>query len=64
MTYSFSCPAPDCGQTMTVQAQSEEEAIDKLMMMGAEHGKEVHPDMPQQSHEEAHAMVRNGMKQD
>lgn len=42
--YSFKCPA--CGAVMTVDAESNDEAVNKIMDKGAEHMKEVHPGMP------------------
>lgn len=47
MTYTFKCPA--CDHTLDVEANNDNEAVDKLMAAGGEHMKEVHPDMPADS---------------
>jgi len=62
MKYSFTCPAPNCGHTMKVEAENEDQAVEMLLMEGDKHGKEVHPNLPQQTPEEAQTMVRVGMK--
>lgn len=62
MKYSFTCPAPNCGHTMEVEAENEDQAISLLLQAGGEHGQEAHPNMPQQSPEDATNMVRVGMK--
>jgi hypothetical protein len=64
MMFSFTCPAVDCGQTMTVEANTREEAIDKLLVLGAEHGRQVHPNMQAQTPEQAKSMVSGGMVQE
>ena len=61
MKYAFTCPAPGCGHTMTVDAATEDEALQKLLVEGDKHGKAVHPDM-KLTPDEATAMVRVGMK--
>lgn len=62
--YMFTCPAPGCGHTMNVDAANEDEALEKLLVLGDEHGKTVHPQIPQMSPEDAKTMVRVGMKRD
>ena len=62
MQYSFTCPAPNCGHTMSTEAANEDEALVKLLTLGDEHGNTVHPNMPKQSPEDAKEMVRVGMK--
>ena len=62
MKYSFTCPFPGCGHTMTVDAQNDDQAIEKLLVEGDKHGKAVHPNLPQQPLEQAQTMVRVGMK--
>jgi len=41
--YTFKCPA--CQKPMIVEAENDEEAVNKLMAEGKKHGEEVHPDM-------------------
>ena len=62
MNYSFTCPAPGCGHTMTVEAESDDQALEKLLVEGGKHGQTVHPTMPHQTLEEATTMVRVGMR--
>ena len=45
MRYLFVCPVPGCGHEVKAQANSDEDAIKKIMMAGADHAKKVHPDM-------------------
>jgi predicted small metal-binding protein len=40
--YSFKCPAP-CNQEIKVDAQNDDEAVNKLMTAGKAHAKEAHP---------------------
>lgn len=62
MQYSFTCPAPGCGHTMEVEAENDDEAMGKLLVAGDEHGKQVHPNIPQMPEEQAKEMVRVGMR--
>lgn len=59
MTYSFQCK---CGQTLSVDAENDDEALDKLMGVGADHMAAVHPNDPPMSDEEMKNMLRAGMK--
>ena len=59
MTYSFQC---QCGQTLSVDAQNDDEALGKLMDVGADHMPAVHPNAPPMSDEEMKNMLRSGMK--
>lgn len=45
MKYSFTCPIAGCKHTMTVEAQSSDEAIDKLTEKAKEHLSTTHPDV-------------------
>lgn len=53
MKYTYKCPA--CDAPISVDAASDEEAVDKLMAAGATHGKEKKHDM---------SMSENQMKED
>ncbi|TSC73078.1 MAG: hypothetical protein G01um101438_101 [Parcubacteria group bacterium Gr01-1014_38] len=59
MTYSFQC---QCGQTLSVDAENDDEALDKLMDVGPDHMAAVHPNAPPMSDEEMKNMLRSGMK--
>lgn len=59
MTYMFQC---QCGKTLTVDAENDDEALDKLMSVGADHMAEVHADAPTMSDEEMKNMLRSEMK--
>lgn len=59
MTYSFQC---QCGKMLTVEAESDDAALDQLMSVGADHMAEVHADAPPMSDEEMKNMLRSGMK--
>jgi predicted small metal-binding protein len=61
MKYAFSCPSP-CNYTINVEAQSDEEAIGKIVAAGKVHAKEAHPDMPPMTEQEMKQMVRTGMR--
>lgn len=60
MKYTFKCPA--CGHVVEVEAENDDDAVMKLNEKGAEHAKQVHPDMPPTSEEEMTAMVKKGMQ--
>lgn len=61
MKYSFTCPAP-CNYEIKVDANSDDEAVNKILAEGAKHAKTAHPDMPPPGEEQARAMVRTRMK--
>lgn len=44
MQFSFTCPIEGCGQKMTVDATSREEATEKLTDVAKGHVVSVHPD--------------------
>lgn len=62
MMYSFTCPAPGCGHITTVEANTDDDAVDKFMTAGGEHAKTAHPAMPMMPEEQMRQMVRTGMK--
>ena len=45
MKYSFKCPAP-CDYEIKVDAQNDDEAINKFMAAGNVHVKDAHSNMP------------------
>jgi predicted small metal-binding protein len=59
--YSFKCPAP-CNQEIKVDAQNDDEAVNKLMAAGKAHAKEAHPKMPPMPDEQMKSMLKSGMK--
>jgi hypothetical protein len=61
MKYSFKCPAP-CNHEIKVDAQNDEEAMNKLMAAGKVHAKEKHSDMPAMSEQQMKDMLKTGMK--
>jgi predicted aldo/keto reductase-like oxidoreductase len=61
MKYSFKCPAP-CNHQIKVDAQNDNEAVDKIMAAGKVHAKAAHPDMPQRSEKQMKDMLKAGMK--
>ncbi|HLB51831.1 hypothetical protein A3F07_04325 [candidate division WWE3 bacterium RIFCSPHIGHO2_12_FULL_38_15] len=61
MQYLFVCPMPNCGHEVVVEAASDEDAVQKIMMAGAEHAKNVHPNMPVNENEMLE-MVKTQMK--
>ena len=61
MKYSLSCPPP-CSHKINVDAQSDDEGIDKIVEKAKEHVKDAHPDMPPMSDSEMKEMVRSSMQ--
>jgi predicted small metal-binding protein len=61
MKYSFQCPAP-CNYEIKVDAQTDDEAMNKIMAAGQVHAKEAHPDMPSMSEQQMKDMLKAGMK--
>ena len=59
MKYSFKCPV--CGHVVTVEAQSDDEAVEKINEEGKVHGAQVHPEMPAVPDDQMKQMVREGM---
>ena len=62
MQYSFTCSQGHDPQTFTVDAENEDEAVEKLMEQTQSHLTEKHSDMPSMSPEEAKNMIRSGLK--
>ena len=60
MEYSCQCPPP-CTYEIKVEANNDDEAVEKIMQAGAAHVKEAHSDM-KISEEQMRSMVRSNMK--
>lgn len=45
MQYSFACPLEGCKHIMTVEAQNDDEAVEKLTEQAREHLMLAHPDV-------------------
>ena len=60
MEYSLQCPSP-CNYEIKVEANNDDEAVEKIMRAGAAHVKEAHSDM-KISEEQMRSMVRSNMK--
>ena len=60
MKYSCQCPPP-CTYEIKVEANNDDEAVEKIMKAGAAHIKEAHSDM-KISEAEMRSMVRSNMK--
>jgi len=61
MKYSLTCPAP-CNHAINVDAQSDEEAIGKIVEAGKIHAKEAHPDMLSMTDDQMKGLVRSEMR--
>jgi predicted small metal-binding protein len=61
MKYSFKCPAP-CNYEIKVDAQTDDDAMNKIMAAGQVHVRESHPDMPSMSEQQMKDMLKAGMK--
>lgn len=62
--YNFKCPA--CGAVMSVDAENDNDAVNKLMAKGGEHMKEAHPGIPMDPNMDKmvrEQMVRGEMEQ-
>jgi hypothetical protein len=60
MEYFLKCPSP-CNYEIKVEANSDDEAVDKIMQAGLAHKNEAHSDM-KISDEQMRIMVRSNMK--
>lgn len=60
MKYSLTCPA--CSQDVVVEAATDKEAFDKILVEGKTHGEKYHADMPPMPEEQMKELVRTGMK--
>ena len=61
MKYTFTCPAP-CKYEIKVDANSDGEAVDKIMAEGIKHAKTDHPDMPPMTEGQMKSVILTGMK--
>lgn len=62
MKYSFKCPA--CEHMITVDAMSDDEAVNKIMQEGASHMKTTHPELPPTPDDQMRQMVQSQMKKE
>ncbi|MDO8269141.1 MAG: hypothetical protein Q7T54_00535 [Candidatus Levybacteria bacterium] len=60
MQYSFTCPLEGCGQKITVEAESHDEAAVKLASDAREHLGMIHPEL-QKTDEQVHSDVESLM---
>ena len=60
MKYSFTCPA--CNQSVTVDAETDQEAIEKIIEEGKDHAAKVHPELGPLSEDQMRAFVQVGLK--
>lgn len=63
MRYSFTCPIAGCAHVMSVDAQSESEAVDKLSEVAADHLKDTHPEL-KKTDEQIRDDVRSNLVQE
>ena len=61
MKYSYSCPL--CKESLTVDADSEEKALDLIFTQGKAHAKEAHPGFPVPD-DMLRLMIKDGMKKE
>jgi len=62
MKYSLKCPL--CSQSLTIEADNDEAALERFMEEGQNHMKEHHPQVPAMPEEQMKAMIRFGMKKE
>lgn len=60
MPYSMKCPL--CSQSLTIDAETDEDALEKIMKEAKTHVAENHPNFVSLPEEQIKAMVRAGMK--
>ena len=58
--YYLICPV--CNQSIFAEADTDEEAVDKLAIEGKDHEAKFHSDMSPVKDEDMKAMIRTGMK--
>ena len=64
MTYSFTCEQGHEPVTLTVEAENDEEALQKLMAEAAPHLQSAHPEMANMPEEDAkNIILSNWVKQ-
>jgi hypothetical protein len=61
MSYSFTCPSP-CNYEVKVEAKDDDQAVEKILMAGEIHRKQVHPELPPLSEGQMASFVRSGMR--
>ncbi len=61
MTYTFTCDQGHEPQVFTVDAENDDEAVEKIAEATKTHVGESHPEMASVSPEEAMNMIRNKM---
>jgi predicted small metal-binding protein len=61
MKYSFKCPAP-CNYEIKVDAQNDDDAMNKFIAAGKVHAKEAHPNTTPMSEQKMKDMFKAGMK--
>jgi len=60
MKYFLKCPL--CSQSLTIDADTDDDAVERFMAEGKAHTEEHHPNMPAMPEEQVKAMIRFGMK--
>ncbi|MBC8357978.1 MAG: hypothetical protein ISS41_00950 [Candidatus Aminicenantes bacterium] len=60
MKYSLKCPL--CNQSLTIDAETENDAVEKFLSEGKVHTKKHHPNIPAMPEEQMKTMIRFGMK--
>jgi hypothetical protein len=60
MKYAFTCPVAGCKHTMTVDAQNDAEALEKLSLEAKEHVAMIHPQL-EKTDEQIRRDVKKGM---
>ncbi len=62
MNYSLKCPL--CSQSITIDAESDDAAVERLLTEGKDHMKKHHPQLPAMADDQMKAMIRLGMKKE
>lgn len=62
--YTFTCEQCSPAVNFTVEAENEDEAVEKLMEETKGHVGEKHPDMANASPEEAKNMIKSSLKKE
>jgi len=61
MKYSYTCPL--CKESVTVDADSDEKALDLIFVQGKAHAKEAHSSFPVPD-DMLRLMIKDGMKKE
>lgn len=64
MKYTFTCNQCDPSVDFSVEAENDDEAVDKLMESTKGHVAEKHPEMANASPEEAKQMITSNWKKE